>query len=133
ERAVGVDVQERVYPIIDRGDPVQVRPGYLDRGDLAGCDQRAQFGGRLANQAHASSSRIRGTRNRPSAASGAPASTAACGRHGTSTSSRSTFVSGTECEVGGMSAAATSPTRATAWRITSSWPANTSNSSSVTA
>ena len=52
---------------------------------------------------------------------------------GTTTSSRSTLVSGTECEVGGMSAAVTSPTRATACRITSSWPAKRSSSSSVTA
>ena len=35
------------------------------------------------------------------------------GRHGTTTSSRNTLVSGTACEVGGMPSAATSPTRAT--------------------
>ena len=48
-------------------------------------------------------------------------------------SSRITLVSGTECDVGGMSSAATSATRATDVMITSSWPANRSSSSSDSA
>ena len=54
-------------------------------------------------------------------------------RPGRRSSARNTFCSGTACEVGGISSAATSPTRATAPRMTSSWPANRSSSRSVTA
>ena len=35
ERALGVDVQERVHPVVDGGDPVEVRRGDLDGGGLA--------------------------------------------------------------------------------------------------
>ncbi len=61
-----------------------------------------------------------------------PAPAPGSGR-GAARRARNTFCSGTACDVGGMSSAATSPTRATAPRITSSWPANTSSSASVTA
>ena len=66
------------------------------------------------------SSRIRGTRNFSSSTAGAPASTASRGSDGRTSSGRNTLVIGTACDVGGTSAAATSLTRATAPRITSS-------------
>ena len=47
ERALGVDVQERVHPLVDLGDAVQVGLGDLDRGDLAGGEQRAAARRRL--------------------------------------------------------------------------------------
>ncbi|CAO5229501.1 hypothetical protein FAGKG844_120122 [Frankia sp. AgKG'84/4] len=75
---------------------------------------------------------MRGTRKRPSWAAGAAARASAAGRDGRATSGRNTFVSGTAWLVGGMSAAATSATRATADRIASSCGASASSSSSVT-
>ena len=82
---------------------------------------------------HSGSPRICGTRNRPSSAAGAPASASSAVRHGCSSSTRNTLVSGTACDVGSMSAAATSCTRATAPRMTDNWPARWSSSSSVIA
>ena len=40
ERALGVDVQERVHRAVDRGDPVEVGPGDLDRAGLTGGSPR---------------------------------------------------------------------------------------------
>ena len=63
--------------LVDRGDPVEVGPGHLIGGGLAA---RRSAAAELARAvilvrsltAQASSSRIRGTRKRPSSASGAP-------------------------------------------------------------
>ena len=44
---------------------------------------------------------MRGTRNRPSSASGAAASTSSRGRPGRATSARNTFTNGSGCAVGG--------------------------------
>ena len=88
------------------------------RAHLAGGDPGRQLGAlrlEVAMQVrdHASSPRIRGTRNRSSSAAGAPASTSASGNEGTTSSGRNTLVSGRAWEVGGMSSAATSDTWAT--------------------
>ena len=62
-----------------------------------------------------SSSRIRGTRKRLGSAAGAPASASLAGQaRARLRPARKTLVSGSGCDVGGMSSAATSPTWATA-------------------
>ena len=45
QRALGVDVQEGVHPLVGRGDAVQVRLRDLDGADLAGGDPRGGVGG----------------------------------------------------------------------------------------
>src|SRR5690606_28161151 len=117
ERGLRVDVEERVDLAVDLGDAVEVGLDDLNGGDLAGCDKAAEFGGRLLDQAHASSPRIRGTRNRLSSTAGAPDSACSGVRPGRTSSGRNTLVSGSACEEGGMSSAATSETRATAATI----------------
>jgi hypothetical protein len=64
-------VQEGVHPVVDRGDPVEMSLGDLDRARLAARDRRAELGGRHSGEVHqASSSRFAGTRKRPSSAAG---------------------------------------------------------------
>ena len=130
QRGVGGDVQEGVHvgrrrPRSGRGGPARPRrPTPPGSGSSRPAPPRAS---RISSR-HASSPRIRGTRKRPSSAAGAQASACSCVRPGRRSSARKTFCSGTACEVGGISSAATSPTRATAPRMTSSWPANRSSS-----
>ena len=93
QRALGVDVQEGVHPVVDGGDPVEVGLGDLDRGGLAGRRSAGELGAVIWSgrscaaplpslPSARSSSRIRGTRNRPSSAAGAPASASSRVRHG---------------------------------------------------
>ena len=71
--ALGVDVQERVDGGVDGLDPGQVRVGHVERAGLPGGDGSSGLGGRQPDEiGHASSPRMRGTRNRPSSAAGAP-------------------------------------------------------------
>ena len=92
ECALGVDVEEGMDAVIHLGDAVQVSLGHLARGDLARRDGIAQHGRRLADQVGVegvhrySSSRMRGTRKRPSSTAGA-ASRASCAVRPTTTSS----------------------------------------------
>ena len=89
QRALGVDVQERVDLPVDVGDAVEVGLGDLDGADGAGCHLHAEFGCRQRGElAHPSSPRICGTRNLSSSTAGAPASTFSTGSDGRTTSSR---------------------------------------------
>jgi hypothetical protein len=131
-----VDVQERVHPLVDGGDPVEVGAGRPRRRTVS-----PRRSGRPSSAAvilvdvvtaHASSSRIRGTRNRPSATSGAPAAPPpgqarlddVVAEH---VGQRHRVRGRAGCRRGDLA------DPATACRITSSWPANMSSSSSVTA
>src|SRR4051794_33836276 len=107
--------------LVDIVDAVEVRPRDVDSGNVAGDDRGGDLVRGQVREVgpYDSSSRRRGTRNRPSSAAGAAASTSSRSSDGTIASSRNTLVSGSACDVGGMSSAATSPTRATAARITS--------------
>ena len=83
ERAVGVDVEERVNGAVDGPDPVQVRLGHLDGRGVSAAQRVGDLGGREPGEvAHASSPRIRGTLNRCCSTSGAPASASSGDRHG---------------------------------------------------
>ena len=76
ERALGVHVQERVHPVVDRGDPVQVGLGHLDRGDLAAGDERRDLGrGHPGHVAHARS-RLGSSHAPPRPGSAAPGTAA---------------------------------------------------------
>ena len=52
QRAVRGDVQEGVHAVVDGGDPVQVGPGHLGRGDLAFGQRGGQLGRGHAGQFH---------------------------------------------------------------------------------
>src|SRR5207247_3862184 len=52
KRAVGGGVQERVHAVVHGGDPVQVRPGHLGRGDLSSGQRGGQLRGRHAGEFH---------------------------------------------------------------------------------
>src|SRR5690606_22316370 len=125
EGAVGVHLEERVEHRVQRGDPVQVRLGELHGGEVPGGEavghlRRGEVGevGSGRHTAAHSSSRMRGTLNRSSSASGAFASACSAVRLGRTSSGRVTLVSGNGCDIGGTSAAATSltwPTQSTIW------------------
>ena len=100
ERALAVDVQERLDVGVHRLDPVEVGLRDLHGADLARGDQGAEVGRRSPDhavrsavgqpipRAHDSSARICGTRNLSSSTAGAPASTDSRGSDGRTTSSR---------------------------------------------
>ena len=76
--ALDVDVQEGVDGRVDRRDALEVRLRDLDRGHLSPGHETGEFRRRLVGQfgrAHASSARMRGTRNLSSSTAGAPART----------------------------------------------------------
>ena len=109
ERALGVDVQEGVHLLVDRGDPVQVRLGDLDGGHLAGRRSSAAVcgGGEPGQVGHRSvlpqdlrdpEALLLLRRGRRTA----PARGVSDGR---TASGRMTLVSGSGCEVGGTSSA----------------------------
>ena len=87
QRADARDVQEGVHVRVDGRDPVQVRLRHLDRGHLASRHGRGDLrGGQLRrprrSQPCQSSARMRGTRNLPCSAAGAPDSACSGVRHG---------------------------------------------------
>ena len=95
QRGLGVDVQVGAERAVLGGDPVEVGLGDLDGASTSpAVSSRPQLGGVSAGRVgcrrgrHASSPRMRGTRNRPSSAAGAPASTTSRGRLGRATSWR---------------------------------------------
>ena len=137
QRALGVDVQERVHAGRRRRRSGRGAPGSTSTARGLARRRRPRRSRRRVSRvrsAHCSCLLLQDPRHAEPAVLGggragqrlAPGS----GRARTS-SARITLVSGSACEVGGMSSAATSATRATAARITSSWPAKWSSSSSV--
>src|SRR6185437_14076710 len=114
-------VQERMQLAIGLRDAVQMSLRNLDGAHLARGDEARNVGRGTADDvaggAHPSSSKIRGTRKRPSSVSGAAASTSSRDRQGCSASGRKPLVIGTAWLVGGISAISSgvpaSATRAT--------------------
>ena len=113
-RQLGGERQARVQLGVERVDPREVRLDDVGRARLAGGDRPRQSGGvELPQLGHAyASSMIRGTLKRPSSVSGAVDNAFSWERHSPTTSSRKTFDSGSACDVGGTSSAATSLTLA---------------------
>ena len=121
ERALGVDVQEGVHVAVDRGDPVEVGLGQLDAGGLAGGRARRRSSAAAALDRVCASLLVPQDPGHGEALlldAGAPESACSAVRPGTTTSSRNTLVSGSGCEVGGMSSPATPLIEATDSRIT---------------
>src|SRR6185312_3120541 len=110
--------QERVDAVVGRLDPIEVGGGELAAGDLARVEE---LDAALRRQAERVDHAVGGTRNPPSAGSGAFASTSSRGQDGRDSSGRTWFVRSSACAVG------STPDRS----IVESWSVMRATSSSV--
>ena len=106
ERPLGVDVQEGVHGRVDGGDPVEVGLGDLDGRDLAGRGSSRRASAAVSRGRAPSCLLPQDLRNAEPAVldgRGAGERLRLGETRARRSSGRKTFVSGTACEVGGMS------------------------------